>query len=50
MYLTTSSCKPFDSNPPEEEHSDVVIDMEKSNLVVLFTKYEENCVKKFNKF
>ena len=45
--LTASSCEPFRGYPPDGEHADVMVDMKKSYLTVLFTEDEKECVQKF---
>lgn len=48
QLLTLSTCHPFDTNPPQEEHGGMVIDMEKGNLTVLLAQDKEN-LSSFNK-
>lgn len=47
-FLTHSSCKPLDCNPPYEEHGGMVVDMQEGDLVVLFTQDEEQGVQELN--
>ena len=42
MLLTLPTSNPLDSNPPEEEHGGMVVNMEKSHLAVLLAKDEED--------
>lgn len=44
FLLTLSTRDPFDADPPEDEHSAVMVDMEEADLVELFPQYEEDCV------
>lgn len=46
--LTLSSCHPFDANPPQSEHSAMVVDMQEGHLVELFPHDEKHCVQVFN--
>lgn len=43
-----TSCDPFYSNPPEQKHGGVVVDMEEGHLTLLLSENEENCVKELN--
>lgn len=44
VSLTLSSGDPFDTDPPEDEHGAVVVDMEKADLVELFPQDEKDRV------
>ena len=44
QVLTLSSRDPLDSDPPEDEHGAVMVDMEEADLVDLLPQDEEHCV------
>lgn len=48
--LTLSTCNPFNTNPPQGEHGEVVIDMKETNLVKFLPQDEEYCIQIFNSF
>lgn len=50
VLLTLSTRDPFDTNPPEDEHSAVVVDMEEADLAELLSQDEKNCVQVFYSF
>ena len=44
--LTQSPCGPLDSNPPQEEHTGVMIDMQEGHLVVFLAQNEEELMER----
>lgn len=42
--LTLSTCNPLNTNPPQSEHGEMVIDMKKTNLVEFLPQDEEHCI------
>ena len=44
--LTQSPCSPLDSNPPQEEHTGVMIDMQEGHLVVFLAQNEEELMER----
>lgn len=42
--LTCTSSIPLHSDPPEEDHGAVMVDMKEGDLVVLLPQNEEHCV------
>ena len=50
LVLTCSSSIPLDSDPPEEHHGAVMVDMEDGDLVVFLAQDEKECVEKLNNF
>ena len=45
-----STGDPLDTNPPEDEHGAVVVDVEEADLVELLPQDEKDCVQKLHSF
>lgn len=50
LWLTLSTGNPFDSNPPEDEHGAVMVDVEEADLVELLPQYEKDSVQELHSF
>lgn len=45
--LTGATWYPFDTDPPQREHSRVMVHVEEAQLIILFPQNEEECIAEF---
>lgn len=50
QILTLSTRDPFDTDPPEDEHGAVMVDVEEADLVELLPQDEKYCIQEFHSF
>lgn len=48
--LTLSTRDPLDTDPPEDKHGAVMVDMEEADLVKLLPQDEKDCIQEFHSF
>lgn len=50
LLLTLSTRDPLDTNPPEDEHGTVMVDVEEADLVELLPQYKKHSVQELHPF
>jgi len=50
MLLTGTTGNPFYADPPQREHSGMVVDVKESELIIFLPKNEEDSVAELKKF